>query len=847
MRRISTKIMVITIFITIMSVFVMGGISYLNLTKQSRLNYQDFEKYLYDDYDTLIRYEVESAISALDQIYKKYETGEITLEESKKLSADVIRSMRYGEDGYFWIDTVEGLNIVNLGQASEGTNRLDLKDSNGTYLIKELIENAKNGGGYLNYWFPKPGEKEPSLKRSYSMMFEPFQWVVGTGNYIDNLDAITASFRESNENRIQHTIMILIYSVIGILAVAIFAGYISGKKLSKPILALKSVSEKAAQGDMDVEFHVNTQDEIKELSNAFSILIESMKEQADNALKISEGNLSVEIHPKSEKDVLGKSLRRMLETIKKTHAEVSRSIMNIETGRFRERSMDDSFAGGWKDIVSGVDRMLQGFVVYLDSLPVIILTIDKDFNIKYMNRTGQLLFNFDEKEEINKKCYGCFNTEDCNTENCACARAMEEGKITFSETTAQIGSETRYLRYTGIPITDENEEVTGVFEVVLDQTEIKRSQIISQKQADYQEKEVEKLILSLEKLSQGNLEIRSSVAEADSDTDEIAGNFRKINKSLVSTTNIIKSYIKELSEVLGYLADKNFDTEINREYVGDFKELKLSINHIIEQLNSVLLTINSAAEQVETGAEQVAASSQSLSQGASEQASSVEEIGATVAEIAGQTRDNAENANKANEISIQAKLDAQEGNEKMQQMLNAMDAIKISSENISNIIKVVDEIAFQTNILALNAAVEAARAGEHGKGFAVVAEEVRNLAARSAKAAKETADLIDSSIEKVKEGYHIASDTAEALEKIVSGAKDTVEIVQMIAEASNKQSAAITEINKGIDQISQVTQANTATAEESASGSEEMAGQAQMLKGMIGEFKLKNSGEADHI
>lgn len=643
---------------------------------------------------------------------------------------------------------------------------------------------------------------------------------------------------EMNKNKLFITIVIInavILTFTFILSIIIIPS------IANPIKMIANASRKLAVGDTNVSIVQKTNDEIGQLMGAFGDMVNNIVEQSENAQKIAKGDISIEIVPKSENDILSKSLQEVLHAVRKTHNKVKQSIANIELGSLREKSrIENSFEGGWKDIASGMDRILDKYILYLDSLPVVIMTIDRDFNVKYLNKTGAQLLGLNENERIDKQCFNCFNTTDCNTEKCACGRAMKEEKKVTSETTAQIGDMTMHISYTGIPIINENGNITGAFEVVMDQTQIKKAQIVSEKQTEYQKTEVEKLIVNLGELAKGHLEIKTSITEPDADTKELANNFRRINDNLESTTNIIKSYIKELSEVLASLADKNFDIGIDREYLGDFKELKDSINYIIEHLNSVLIEINSSAEQVEAGADQVASSSQSLSQGASEQASSVEEIGATVTEVADQTNENAQNANKANDLSMKAKSDAEMGNVQMQTMLSAMDEIKESSKNIANIIKVIDEIAFQTNILALNAAVEAARAGEHGKGFAVVAEEVRNLAARSAQAAKETTDLIDNSIDKVDEGYKIANDTAAALNKIVSGVGDTVDIVSMIAEASNHQATAISEINRGIEQISDVTQSNTATAEESASASEEMAGQAQMLKGLIQEFKLKN-------
>jgi methyl-accepting chemotaxis protein len=377
-------------------------------------------------------------------------------------------------------------------------------------------------------------------------------------------------------------------------------------------------------------------------------------------------------------------------------------------------------------------------------------------------------------------------------------------------------------------------EVRGAFQ------DIAQARAISEKQSRYSNEQVNRLVINLERLANGELFCDMSVSEADMDTQEIHSLFKNISDNLHMSVDAISNYIEDISGVLGEISNGNLNVKITSDYMGDFVKLKDSINGIVTSLNETLSEINTSADQVAAGTSQVSDGSQEISQGATEQAASIEQLTAAVTEIAAQTKHNALSANQANQMSIEAKDGAVQGNKQMKLLQQAMRDINESSASISKIIKVIDDIAFQTNILALNAAVEAARAGVHGKGFAVVAEEVRNLAARSAGAAKETTELIEGSIKKTDAGTHITDETAAALENIVQSVEKAVMLVAEIAAASNQQATAISEINRGIEQMSQVVQTNSATAEEAAAASEELSSQAELLKMMVSRFQLQS-------
>ena len=314
----------------------------------------------------------------------------------------------------------------------------------------------------------------------------------------------------------------------------------------------------------------------------------------------------------------------------------------------------------------------------------------------------------------------------------------------------------------------------------------------------------------------------------------LAEMFREMSGSM-------KAVIKDIGQQLGAMSNGDFTVAPRAEYTGDYVSIKNALINIRESLSNTLNEINLSADQVFSGSAQVSDSAQTFSEGAADQAGSIDELAAAINEISYQVRETAANMEAARRLTAKAGEQVAVSNRQMEEMLLAMGEIGAKTEQIRAINNTIEEIAFQTNILALNAAVEAAHAGESGKGFAVVAGEVRRLAGKSTDAAKRTSDLIDGTVQAVEKGRKIANITAESLHNVVESTNEVLNTVDKIDEAAQHQAGSIVQVTQEIDQISYVVQNNSATSEESAAASEELSGQAQMLKELVGRFKIDGS------
>ncbi len=337
-------------------------------------------------------------------------------------------------------------------------------------------------------------------------------------------------------------------------------------------------------------------------------------------------------------------------------------------------------------------------------------------------------------------------------------------------------------------------------------------------------------------LSKGNLTQNSSL---EADTSELG----MLVHAMQTTRETLQQYISDIREKLTEMARGNMDQRVELEYIGDFSQIKESMETILASLSETLYNIDQSAENVNMNADQVASGAQALAQGSTEQASAVEELAATISEVSHQIANTARRVDEAMQEINHSSEEVVRCNQKMQEMTGAMDEIRTTSLRISEIIKTIEDIAFQTNILALNAAVEAARAGTAGKGFAVVADEVRNLAEKSAAASQQTAALIQNSSQAVDKGVRITTETAEMLTNVVQSIQKSDSYMSEIYEESKVQAESAAQINQGVDQISSVVQTNSATAEESAAASTELGGQARKLKMMVNRFHLRQDAQ----
>lgn len=640
---------------------------------------------------------------------------------------------------------------------------------------------------------------------------------------------------------------------------------------------------------------------LQKISEKASLLVFNMAEnkqrQSEAANRIAEGDLSLEFAPGSEKDVSENSINSMISILRSLVLETERLAASAAAGNLETRGNVDQFRGCYREILVSCNKALDAIADPLNTAREDLLLMEREADtlyseIKKMTEAiaeGELYIRADAgklKGSYAQILYGYNESlHSLITPLNEMAGYMERiGKGELPDRITEVyKGEFDHIKNSinscidGIHALVEGQKAScelrmdSVIEILNRIADGDLSDLESIKESgkgSENERLAPCLIHLIETMAAMYEEINTLCCAAMEgqldyrvDSKKFNGQYKKIIDSFNETIDAITAPISEVLPVLWELAKGNLYVSVSGDFKGAHAVFKDTLNDTIEKLlcyvneisgelsetregmSKVMGDVSDAAQQVASGTRQLSIGCQHLSQRAAEQAGTIQELSASVAEVADQTKKNAMNANRASELAGSARDLAEKGNSKMREMLNSMAEINDSSSNISRIIKVIDDIAFQTNILALNAAVEAARAGQHGKGFAVVAEEVRSLAARSAAAARETTELIEGSIGKVNAGTKIADDTAAALSEIVSSVEEAANLVGGIAKSSNEQALGITQINIGIEQVYQLVQKNSDTAEKGAAGSEELSGQAENLKEMVDRFKVSKGNQ----
>ncbi len=629
---------------------------------------------------------------------------------------------------------------------------------------------------------------------------------------------------------------------------------------------------------------------------------------------ISKGNIPAKITDRYEGEftTITNSLNVCVDAVGRLVSDANTLANAAIEGRLSTRADATRHQGDFRRVIDGVNRSFDKLVGFIDILPTPAMVIDKDFTILYMNTIGASVGGKTREQVQGTKCFDHFRTGDCRTDRCACGAAMRTSASANSETVAHPGTLTLDIAYTALPLTGSDGTVIGAMEVVQDQTEVKNSVRRAERVNTFQEAETRKLTHHLERLAQGDLQFELAVGDGDDVTtaareqfvsigravettvgavrrlaeDTIMlsqaayegklsvraqalkhqGDFRKIVEGVNSTLDAVIEPIQEGSMVLTEMAKGDLAVRMEGNYRGDHQLIKESINTVAQSLEKAIREVTEAVGAVASASSQISSSAEQMAAGAQEQTSQAGEVASAVEEMTKTILENSKNAIDTAETAKQAKGSAEQGGKVVLETVTGMKRIAEvvkrsagtvrelgnSSDQIGEIISVIDDIADQTNLLALNAAIEAARAGDQGRGFAVVADEVRKLAERTTKATKEIAGMIKkiqvdtagavASMEEgtgeVDKGITLADRAGKSLETIVDVSQKVTDMIAQIATASEEQSSASEQISKNVEGISKVTGETAIATQQIARAADDLNQLTTNLQQLVSAFHL---------
>ncbi len=684
--------------------------------------------------------------------------------------------------------------------------------------------------------------------------------------------------------------------IIGIL-IALLLGIFLTTSISQPLSKGVAMMAEMAKGHLGMRLKMNRQDEIGELANAMDTFAEKLQMEVVGTIKkIADGDLSSKVLAADDHDEISPAIITVMENLKSLISELNNMSKQHDMGDIDIVISTDLFKGSYKEMGENVNKMVNGHISVKKKAMACIAEFGKgNFEAPLDKFPGKKAFINDTIETLRS------NLKKVNSEIGNLVKAAAEGEL---DKRANAEAFTGDWKQLVLGVNDTITNIVNPLMVTADYVDkISKGVIppeittIYKGQYNIIKNNLNAVVKMMSELLKETDAIIKAAADGDLDkranADLFFGGWKQLVSGVNDTiTNIVKplmvtaDYVDKISKgiippaitdiykgqyntiktnlnqciealngiivedggkVLEAAAEKDLSKRLTRTYQNQYQTMKNNINKVVENLDSALQQVTQGTEQVASAGQQISAGSQSLAQGANEQASSLEEISSSLEEMSSMTKQNAENANQAKTLAGEANANAAQGKQAMARMSDAINKIKDSSDQTAKIVKTIDEIAMQTNLLALNAAVEAARAGEAGRGFAVVAEEVRNLAQRSAEAAKNTANMIEESVKNAEEGVAIASDVAKSFEAIAGSNSKVDDLIAEIAAASQEQSQGIDQVNTAVAQMDKVTQQNAANSEESASAAEELSSQAEELQKMVAQFTLSNVEQTSSV
>ena len=695
-----------------------------------------------EGHKNLIRWEVETAAIAYGEALKSLESEKEKLQKIRELNTPV--QFLDNKSGYFFIYTHDGTCVsLPLKREMEGQKMFHLKDENGVFFVQELAKASRKGGGYVEYMWPKAGEPKEMLfaKLSYARMIPGTQWWIGTGVYIDDVETERANSEAEISELLSHYSMIGLIILVAYALVIILPGvFWLSALIGKPLREMEKVAAAVQQGDFSATATYEANDEVGQLS---------------------------------------KSFRGMMTAVSGMRESIQSVVSKQRTGHLLSRVDLTEQQGEYRNILEGVNQMLDALTGHIDAMPAPAIIVDHQYKLRYANLAAAKVAGESRDTLMGKVCHRVFHHDICNTANCVCKRPLEYGQTTSQKTDSRYDDKLLSFATSGVPINNREGETVGAMEVMTDMTEIKADANRRKKQADYQESEVNKLVEGLRRLADGELNVTFQTAPGDEDTSTLEASFNTIAQNINSVITRLRNFAEDVQDASGLM-------------------LKI--------------------------AENVSQSSQRMADDAGHQAASVEQVSASMEEMNASVGQTATNARETSQIAQTASGNARTGGVTVSE---TVDAIQIISEKIG----IVDDIARQTNMLALNAAIEAARAGEQGKGFAVVAAEVRRLAERTQIAAQEI-------MVRAGETVDVARNARQLITDIVPSIQKTSELISDISASSDEQATGIDQVRQAILQLENTIRNNSRTTEQMARTSEQLTRQAETLKQSAAYFSL---------